>query len=119
LLDRLAVYMEKTEAMKSKIKSALMYPISVLIVAFVVTAVIMIFVVPSFKQVFTSFGADLPAPTLLVIAISEFFVSYWWLIFGGLGGGFYFFMQAWRRNQKVQHLHGQADAENANFWRPG
>ncbi len=102
LLDRLAVYMEKTEAMKSKIKSALMYPISVLIVAFVVTAVIMIFVVPSFKQVFTSFGADLPAPTLLVIAISEFFVSYWWLIFGGLGGGFYFFMQAWQRNQKVQ-----------------
>ncbi|MBP8286258.1 MAG: type II secretion system F family protein [Rhodoferax sp.] len=102
LLDRLAVYMEKTEAMKSKIKSALMYPISVLIVAFIVTAVIMIFVVPSFKQVFTSFGADLPAPTLLVIAISEFFVSYWWLIFGGLGGGFYFFMQAWRRNQKVQ-----------------
>ncbi|MBP9905264.1 MAG: type II secretion system F family protein [Rhodoferax sp.] len=102
LLDRLAVYMEKTEAMKSKIKSALMYPISVLIVAFVVTAVIMIFVVPSFKQVFTSFGADLPAPTLLVIAVSEFFVSYWWLIFGGLGGGFYFFMQAWRRNQKVQ-----------------
>jgi len=102
LLDRLAVYMEKTEAMKSKIKSALMYPISVLIVAFVVTAVIMIFVVPSFKEVFTSFGADLPAPTLMVIAMSEFFVKYWWLIFGGLGGGFYFFMQAWQRNQKVQ-----------------
>jgi len=102
LLDRLAVYMEKTEAMKSKIKSALMYPISVLIVAFVVTAVIMIFVVPSFKEVFTSFGADLPAPTLMVIAMSEFFVKFWWLIFGGLGGGFYFFMQAWQRNQKVQ-----------------
>lgn len=102
LLDRLAVYMEKTEAMKSKIKSALMYPIAVLIVAFVVTAVIMIFVVPSFKEVFTSFGADLPAPTLLVIAMSEFFVAYWWLIFGGLGGGFYFFMQAWQRNKKVQ-----------------
>jgi len=88
--------------MKSKIKSALMYPISVLIVAFVVTAVIMIFVVPSFKEVFTSFGADLPAPTLMVIAMSEFFVAYWWLIFGSLGGGFYFFMQAWQRNQKVQ-----------------
>ncbi|MBK1684067.1 type II secretion system F family protein [Rhodoferax fermentans] len=102
LLDRLAVYMEKTEAMKSKIKSALMYPIAVLIVAFVVTAVIMIFVVPSFKEVFTSFGADLPAPTLVVIAMSEFFVAYWWLIFGGLFGGFYFFMQAWRRNVKVQ-----------------
>ncbi|APW47361.1 type II secretion system F family protein [Rhodoferax antarcticus] len=102
LLDRLAVYMEKTEAMKSKIKSALMYPIAVLIVAFVVTAVIMIFVVPSFKEVFSSFGADLPAPTLVVIAMSEFFVAYWWLIFGGLGGGFYFFMQAWQRNKKVQ-----------------
>ncbi|MDD5028273.1 MAG: type II secretion system F family protein [Rhodoferax sp.] len=104
LLDRLAVYMEKTEAMKSKIKSALMYPISVLIVAFVVTAVIMIFVVPSFKEVFTSFGADLPAPTLAVIAMSEIFVQYWWLIFGGIGGGFYFFMQAWKRSVKMQHV---------------
>jgi type IV pilus assembly protein PilC len=102
LLDRLAVYMEKTEALKSKIKSALMYPISVVVVAFVVTAVIMIFVVPAFKQVFTSFGADLPAPTLFVIAISEFFVAYWWLIFGSIGGGLYFFMQAWKRNEKVQ-----------------
>jgi len=104
LLDRLAVYMEKTEAIKSKIKSALMYPISVLVVAFVVTAVIMIFVVPAFKEVFTNFGADLPAPTLAVIAISEVFVKYWWLIFGGLGGGFYFFMQAWRRNEKMQEV---------------
>ncbi len=104
LLDRLAVYMEKTEAIKSKIKSALMYPISVLIVAFVVTAVIMIFVVPAFKEVFSNFGADLPAPTLAVIAISEIFVDYWWLIFGGLFGGFYFFMQAWRRNEKMQHF---------------
>jgi type IV pilus assembly protein PilC len=104
LLDRLAVYMEKTEAIKSKIKSALMYPISVLVVAFVVTAVIMIFVVPAFKEVFSNFGADLPAPTLAVIAISEIFVDYWWLIFGGIGGGFYFFMQAWRRNEKMQHV---------------
>jgi type IV pilus assembly protein PilC len=104
LLDRLAVYMEKTEAIKSKIKSALMYPISVLVVAFVVVAVIMIFVIPAFKEVFTSFGADLPAPTLVVIAISEFFVSYWWLIFGGLFGGFYFFMQAWQRNERVQEF---------------
>ena len=104
LLDRLAVYMEKTEAIKSKIKSALMYPISVVIVAFVVVAVIMIFVIPSFKSVFSSFGADLPAPTLIVIAISEFFVSYWWLIFGGIGGGLYFFMQAWKRNEKMQKV---------------
>jgi type IV pilus assembly protein PilC len=104
LLDRLAVYMEKTEAIKSKIKSALMYPISVVIVAFVVVAVIMIFVIPSFKSVFSSFGADLPAPTLMVIAISEFFVAYWWLIFGGIGGGLYFFMQAWKRNEKMQKV---------------
>ena len=104
LLDRLAVYMEKTEAIKSKIKSALMYPISVVVVAFVVVAVIMIFVIPAFKSVFSSFGADLPAPTLFVIAISEFFVAYWWLIFGGIGGGLYFFMQAWRRNEKMQKV---------------
>jgi len=102
LLDRLAVYMEKTEAIKSKIKSALMYPISVLIVAFVVVAVIMIFVIPSFKEVFKSFGGELPAPTLIVIAMSEAFVKYWYLIFGGLFGGFYFFFQAWQRNKKMQ-----------------
>jgi len=102
LLDRLAVYMEKTEAIKSKIKSALMYPISVLVVAFVVVAVIMIFVIPSFKQVFTSFGGELPMPTLVVIAMSEFFIQYWYLIFGGIGGGFFFFMESWKRNKKMQ-----------------
>ncbi|TYK72396.1 type II secretion system F family protein [Comamonas sp. Z3] len=104
LLDRLATYMEKTEAIKSKIKSALMYPTSVMIVAFVVVTVIMIFVIPAFKEVFTSFGADLPAPTLLVMGISEYFVQYWWLIFGVLGGGIYFFMQAWKRNERVQQF---------------
>ena len=81
-----------------------MYPIVVLIVLLVITAVMMIFVVPAFKEVFANFGADLPAPTLVVIAISEFFVKYWWLIFGGLGGGVYFFMQAWKRNEKMQHV---------------
>ncbi len=102
LLDRLAVYMEKTEAIKSKIKSALMYPISVIVVAFVVVAVIMIFVIPAFKSTFSSFGADLPTPTLIVIAISEVFVAYWWLIFGSIGGGLYFFFQAWKRNERMQ-----------------
>lgn len=102
LLDRLAVYMEKTEAIKSKIKSALMYPVTVLIVAFVVVAVIMIFVIPSFKQVFTSFGGELPMPTLVVIAMSEFFIQYWYLIFGGIGGGVYYFLEAWKRSAKVQ-----------------
>lgn len=104
LLDRLATYMEKTEAIKSKIKSALMYPISVVVVAFVVVAVIMIFVIPAFKEVFSSFGADLPAPTLFVIALSEIFVKYWWLIFGAIGGGLYFFFQAWKRSEKVQQF---------------
>ena len=102
LLDRLAVYMEKTEAIKSKIKSALMYPITVLIVAFVVVSVIMIFVIPSFKEVFKSFGGELPAPTLIVIAMSEIFIKYWYLIFGGIGGGVYFFMESWKRNKKMQ-----------------
>ncbi len=104
LLDRLATYMEKTEAIKSKVKSALMYPTAVIVVAFVVVVVIMIFVIPAFEEVFDSFGADLPAPTLLVIAISEFFVAYWWIVFGALGGGLYFFMQAWKRNLKVQRV---------------
>ena len=102
LLDRLAIYQEKTMAIKNKIKSALIYPIAVLVVAFVVLAVIMIFVIPAFKEVFSSFGADLPAPTLVVIAMSEFFVSYWWAIFGVLGGGTYFFIQSWKRSEKMQ-----------------
>jgi type IV pilus assembly protein PilC len=102
LLDRLAIYQEKTMAIKNKIKSALIYPVAVLVVAFVVLAVIMIFVIPAFKDVFTSFGADLPAPTLIVIAMSEFFVSYWWAIFGFLGGGIYFFMESWKRSEKMQ-----------------
>lgn len=102
LLDRLATYQEKTLAIKQKIKSALMYPVAVLVVAFVVVAVIMIFVIPAFKEVFTSFGADLPAPTLAVIAMSEFFVSYWYLIFGFLIGGTYFFFQSWKRSEKMQ-----------------
>ena len=102
LLDRLAIYMEKTEAIKSKIKSALMYPVAVIVVAFVVVALIMIFVIPAFKSVFENFGADLPAPTLFVIAMSEFFVSYWYIIFIGVFGGVYFFLQSWKRNEKMQ-----------------
>jgi len=102
LLTRLAIYKEKTLAMKGKIKSALTYPIAILAVAFIVTAVIMIWVVPAFKEVFTSFGADLPPPTLFVMAMSEFFVAYWYVIFGGLFSGIYFFFQAWRRSLKMQ-----------------
>lgn len=104
LLTRLAIYKEKTLAIKAKIKSALFYPVSIMAVAFIVTAVIMIWVVPAFKQVFTSFGADLPAPTLFVMAISDFFVKYWYLIFGGLFGSLYFFFQSWKRSVKVQRF---------------
>jgi type IV pilus assembly protein PilC len=102
LLDRLAVYQEKTMAIKNKIKSALIYPVAVITVAFIVLAVIMIFVIPAFKEVFTSFGADLPTPTLVVIAMSEFFVKYWWAIFGLLIGGVVFFIQSWRRSPRMQ-----------------
>jgi type IV pilus assembly protein PilC len=102
LLDRLATYKEKILAIKSKIKGALFYPISVIVVAFIITAVIMIFVIPAFKSVFASFGADLPTPTLVVMAISEYFVQYWWLMFGVLGGGIYGFLEAWKRSLSVQ-----------------
>ena len=102
LLDRLAIYQEKTMALKGKIKSALMYPIAVLLVAFVVLVVIMVKVVPAFKDVFSSFGADLPGPTLVVIAMSEFFVATWPYILFGLVGGSYMFMQTWRRSEKLQ-----------------
>jgi type IV pilus assembly protein PilC len=102
ILDRLATYKEKILAIKSKIKSALFYPVSIIVVAFIITAVIMIFVIPAFKELFSSFGADLPAPTLFVMAVSEIFVHYWWLIFGGLGGGLWFFFYTWKRSAKMQ-----------------
>lgn len=102
LLDRLATYKEKILAIKGKIKKAMFYPIAVLIVAFIITAVIMIFVIPAFKEVFNSFGADLPLPTLIVISISDFFVAWWWAIFGAIGGGIYAFFYTWKRSEKMQ-----------------
>ena len=102
LLDRLATYKEKILAIKSKIKSALFYPVAIIVVAFVITAVIMIFVIPAFKQLFSSFGADLPYPTLVMMTISDFFVDYWWAIFGVIGGGLYGFFYAWKRNKTMQ-----------------
>jgi type IV pilus assembly protein PilC len=104
LLTRLAIYKEKTLAIKAKIKSALTYPIAILSIAFIVTAVIMIWVVPAFKGVFESFGADLPAPTLMVMAISDFFVKNWYLIFGGIGAVLYFFFQTWQRSLEMQRF---------------
>lgn len=102
LLDRLAVYQEKTLAIKSKIKSALLYPMAVMVVAFIVLTVIMIFVIPAFKSVFEGFGANLPGPTRLVMDISAFFVKWWYAIFGFIGGGIYFFLQTWKRSKPMQ-----------------
>lgn len=102
LLDRLATYKEKIQAIKSKIKSALFYPISIVVVAFIIVAVIMIFVIPAFKELFASFGAELPGPTLIVMAISEVFVDWWWAIFGSIGGGVWFFFYTWKRSLTMQ-----------------
>lgn len=102
LLERLATYKEKTLAIKSKIKSALFYPTAIIAVAFIITAVIMIFVIPAFKELFQGFGADLPLPTLVVMAISDFFVAYWFLIFAAVGGGIYALFYFWKRSEKFQ-----------------
>ncbi len=102
LLDRLATYKEKIQAIKSKIKSALFYPISIIVVAFVIVAVIMIFVIPAFKELFQGFGADLPAPTLIVMGISDFFVTWWWAIFGSIGFALWFFFYTWKRSLSMQ-----------------
>ena len=102
LLDRLAIYKEKTLAIKSKIKSALFYPVSIVAVAIIITAVIMIFVIPAFKSVFASFGADLPTPTLIIMGISDWTVANWYIVFPAMGGAVYGFLEAWKRSLAVQ-----------------
>jgi type IV pilus assembly protein PilC len=102
LLDRLATYKEKILAIKKKIKGAMFYPIAVIAVAFIVTAVIMIFVIPQFKEVFRSFGADLPAPTLFFISLSDAFVEWWYIIFGVIGAAIFTFFEAWKRSKPMQ-----------------
>ena len=104
LLDRLAIYKEKSQALRSRIKSALFYPVAILTAAFIITAVIMIFVVPAFKELFSSFGAELPMPTQIVIKISDFFVGYWYLIFGGIGGGIYTMMRLKKSSVAFQNI---------------
>ena len=104
LLDRLATYQEKILAIQSKIKGALFYPVSIIAIAFIITAVIMIFVIPAFKALFSSFGADLPTPTLVLMNMSDFFVEWWWAIFGIIGGGLYAFFYFWKRNLQMQRV---------------
>jgi type IV pilus assembly protein PilC len=108
LLARLALYQEKTLALKQKVKSALIYPTAVIVVAFAVLTVIMIFVIPSFKEVFTSFGAELPAPTLVVMAMSDFMVHWWLLLLVLIGGGAYTFLETWKRSEKMQFFMDRA-----------
>ena len=102
MLDKIATYMEKTESIKGKIKKALFYPAAVIIVAIVVTTVIMLFVIPQFKELFTSFGADLPAFTLLVINISNFMTEWWWGIGLALGAAGYSLAQSYKRSAKLR-----------------
>ena len=103
MLDKLATYKEKTEALKAKVKKAMTYPIAVTAIAFIVTAILLLFVVPQFQQVFDSFGADLPAPTLFVIALSEFLQQYWWLFLGGFGIAFAAYRHFNAKSEKFRH----------------
>jgi len=104
ILHKLATYMEKTEALKSKIKSALFYPIAVVVVAFVITCILMIFVIPQFQELFSGFGADLPALTQVVINMSKWFQSYWWLLIGGTIGFVVGLIQLKNRSIRFAHF---------------
>jgi len=103
LLDKIATYKEKVEAIKGKIKKALFYPAAIMVVAFVITAILLIFVIPQFEDMFSSFGADLPAMTMAVIALSKIFQEWWWAIFGGIGLVIYGLVQLKKRSRKFNH----------------
>jgi len=103
LLDKIATYKEKTEAMKAKIKKALTYPTAVVVVAFIVTTILLIFVVPTFEDLFGSFGAELPAFTQMVIHLSEWMQANWWILLGVIGGGIHGLIQAKKRSPKFAH----------------
>ncbi len=99
ILDTIASYKEKTESLKSKIKKALFYPATVIAVAILVSAILLIFVVPQFQQVFQSFGADLPAFTKMIIAASDFMIGYWWLVLAIVVGVIFTFIYFKKRSQ--------------------
>ncbi len=104
LLGEIADYQEKTEAIKSKVKKAMVYPAAIIAVAFLVTAILMIFVIPQFESLFQGFGADLPALTKMVVDVSNFFRKFWWLIFGSIFLAIYVIIQARKRSKKVHHF---------------
>ena len=104
LLDKIATYKEKTEYLKAKIKKAMFYPAAVIVVAFIVTAILLIFVVPQFEALFSNFGADLPAFTRVVVNLSEFMQAYWWLVVGIIGGAVFGFQQGKKRSRKFGRI---------------
>ncbi len=103
LLHKIATYKEKTESVKAKVKKAMFYPTAIIIVAFIITAILLIFVVPQFEALFSGFGADLPALTLFVVRLSEAFQAYWHIIFGGIGAAGFLFVNAHRKSKKVRN----------------
>ena len=103
VLDTVATYKENLEALKSKIKKAMFYPIMVVAVALIVSSILLIFVIPQFEEVFSGFGADLPAFTKMVISLSDFMVSWWWLIFGALAAGIVGAIAFYKRSPAFQH----------------
>ncbi|OED40690.1 type II secretion system protein F [Chromatiales bacterium (ex Bugula neritina AB1)] len=107
LLNEVATYKEKTEALRAKIKSALFYPVAVLIVAFIVTAILLVFVVPQFETLFEGVGGDLPAFTKMVVNLSEFMQQWWWIIFGSIAGAVFLFKAM---HKKSQNLRDKTDA---------
>jgi type IV pilus assembly protein PilC len=102
LLEKIATYKEKTEALKAKIKKAMYYPAAVLVVAFVVTTILLIYVIPMFSSLFEGMGGQLPAFTQFVVNLSEFFQQYWYLIFGGIAGVVIAYFQAHKKSQKFR-----------------
>ncbi len=104
LLDKIATYKEKTESIKGKIKKAMFYPAAVIAVAVGVTVIIMLFVIPQFKSMFSSFGADLPTFTLLVIAISDYMREYWWAMFLGAGALVWGILKLFQRSRRFREL---------------
>ena len=104
ILHKLATYMEKTEALKSKIKGAMFYPIAVIVVAFVITCILMIFVIPQFQELFSGFGADLPALTQIVINMSKWFQANWYFLIGGIIGVIVLIVQMMKRSIRFAHF---------------
>jgi len=104
LLDKIAIYKEKTESIKGKVKKALFYPAAVIAVAIIVTVVILLFVIPQFKDLFTNFGADLPAFTLMVIGLSDIIRAWWWAIFLGIGGAVYVISYSFKRSRRFREI---------------